>query len=144
MSGWQWLGWNLVIFFAGMQGISQDINEAAIIDGASHTRIFFNITLPILKPIVLFTLVQATIGTFQLFTEPFMLRNGSAANGGPGYSGLTLMVYILQQAPQNLNFGYAAAMANVLCVMIIIVSLFITGIMGEKDEPKYRKRAEAV
>jgi len=141
MSGWQWLGWNLVIYFAGMRAISQDINEAAIIDGASHLRIFFNITLPILKPIILFSLINSTIGTVQLFTEPFMLTNAYSLDGGPGKQGLTVMMFILNQAPYgNNNYGYASAVANVLCILIIAVSLALTGILGEKDEPKLEKR----
>jgi ABC-type sugar transport system permease subunit len=123
-----------------MRGISQDINESAIIDGASHPRIFFNITLPIIKPIVLFSLINSTIGTVQLFTEPFMLTNANQLDGGPGKQGLTVMMFILNQAPYgNNNYGYASAVANVLCIMIIAVSLILTGLLGEKDETKRRK-----
>jgi len=141
MSGWQWLGWNLVIYFAGMRAISQDINDSAVIDGASHPRIFFNITLPILKPIILFSLINSTIGTFQLFTEPFMLTNAYSLDGGPGKQGLTVMMFILNQAPYgNNNYGYASAIANVLCIIIIAVSLTLTNLLGEKDEPKLGRR----
>lgn len=77
MFAWKWIGWNMVIYLAGMQGISNDIYEAAEIDGASHVRIVFNILIPLLKPIILFTLIQSTIGMFNLFTEPFILTNSS-------------------------------------------------------------------
>ena len=121
MFSWKWIGWNMVIYLAGMQGISQDIYEAATIDGASHPNIFFRITLPLLKPIVLFTVIQSTIGTINLFTEPFMLVG---IKGGTGNQGLTAMMYLLDRAPYGNNlYGYASAIAYVLCSIIIFVSI---------------------
>ena len=73
MFAWKWVGWNMVIYLAGMQGISGDIYEAAKIDGASDTRVMFSIVIPLLKPIIVFTIVQSSIGMFNLFTEPFIL-----------------------------------------------------------------------
>lgn len=111
MFAWKWIGWNMVIYLAGMQGISNDIYEAAEIDGASHVRIVFNILIPLLKPIILFTLIQSTIGMFNLFTEPFILTN-SSWSGGTNNGGLTLMMYLLNKAPQGGNaYGYASAVA---------------------------------
>lgn len=98
MFSWKWIGWNMVIYLAGMQGISNDIYEAARIDGASHSKLVFKIVIPLLKPIILFTLIQSSIGMFNLFTEPFMLT-GSNWNGGPNNGGLTLMMYLLNKAP---------------------------------------------
>lgn len=77
MFAWKWVGWNMVIYLAGMQGISGDIYEAAKIDGASDTRVMFSIVIPLLKPIIVFTIVQSSIGMFNLFTEPFILTNSS-------------------------------------------------------------------
>lgn len=119
---WRWIGWNMVIYIAGMQGISNDIYEAATIDGATHTQVFFRITIPLLKPIILFTLIQSTIGTINLFTEPFLLT-GSLL-GGAGNQGLTVMMYLLRMAPYGDNFyGYASAVAYVLTTIIILVSV---------------------
>ena len=136
MFSWQWIGWNIVIYLAGMQGISHDVIESAIVDGASHVRIFLNITLPLLKPIILFTLIQNTIGTINLFTEPYMLTGAGRMDGGANYQGLTAMMWLLNQAPYGTNnYGLASACANILCLIIIIISVFLTNLMGEKEDP---------
>jgi len=133
MFAWKWIGWNMVIYLAGMQGISLDIFESAIVDGASHVRIFFRITLPILKPIILFTIIQDVIGSMNLFTEPFMLTQ--AIDGGRANQGLTAMMFLLSKAPYGNNlYGYASACANILCIIIILISAFSMNVMGERDE----------
>ncbi len=129
MFAWKWIGWNMVIYLAGMQGISNDIYEAARIDGASHSRIVFSIVMPLLKPIILFTLIQSTIGMFNLFTEPFVLTGG--LGGGTNNGGLTLMMYLFSKAPQGGNaYGYASAIAYVITVMIVIISVLLNKTMG--------------
>jgi ABC-type sugar transport system permease subunit len=131
---WKWIGWNVVMYLAGMQGISTDIYEAATIDGAGHFRIFTRITIPLLKPIILFTLIQHSIGTLSIFTEPFILTNSNWA-GGPNNGGLTLMIYLLNKAPQGgVLFGYASACAYVITVLIILYSFVITKLMADKDQ----------
>jgi ABC-type sugar transport system permease subunit len=130
MFSWKWIGWNMIIYLAGMQGISSDIYEAAIIDGAGHGRIFVSITIPLLRPIILFTLIQSTIGMFSLYTEPFVLVG---SGGGANNSGLTLLMYLLNKAPQGgVLFGYASACAYVITIMIIIISAIITRLMKER------------
>lgn len=139
---WKWVGWNMVIYLAGMQGISNDIYEAAEIDGANHVQIVFRILIPLLKPIILFTMIQSTIGMFNLFTEPFMLT-GSNLNGGTNNGGLTLMMYLYSKAPQGgTAYGYASAVAYVITVMIVIVSVCLNRIMADKDpeEKEIRRR----
>lgn len=132
MFAWKWIGWNMVIYLAGMQGISNDIYEAARIDGASHKRIMFNISIPLLKPIILFTIVQSSIGMFNLFTEPFILTN-SNWNGGQNNGGLTLMMYLLNKAPQGGNaYGYASACAYVITMMIIFITIIVNKLTSEK------------
>jgi ABC-type sugar transport system permease subunit len=131
MFAWKWIGWNMVIYLAGMQGISEDIYEAAIIDGAGHVRIFVSITMPLLKPIILFTLIQSTIGMFGLYAEPMVLVG---SGGGVNNGGLTLMMYLLGKAPQGgVLFGYAAACAYVITIMIIIISIIISRLMGDRE-----------
>ena len=133
MFAWKWVGWNMVIYLAGMQGISNDIYEAAAIDGANHTQIVFRILIPLLKPIILFTLIQSTIGMFNLFTEPFVLT-GSSWTGGTNNGGLTLMIYLLNKAPQGGTlYGYASAVAYVITIMIVIISVFLNMVMADKD-----------
>lgn len=133
MFSWKWIGWNMVIYLAGMQGISGDIYEAATIDGAGHVKIFFRITVPLLKPIILFTVIQSCIGMFNLFTEPLVLTSPSWT-GGPNNGGLTLMMYLLNKAPQGGNaYGYASACAYVITIMIIVLSVIITHLLGERE-----------
>ncbi len=140
MFAWKWIGWNMVIYLAGMQGISNDIYEAARIDGASHFRVFFNISVPLLKPIIVFTVIQSSIGMFNLFTEPFILTN-SSWTGGQNNGGLTLMMYLLNKAPQGgTAYGYASAVAYVITMIIILISVGVYKITGEKENVKRRER----
>ena len=136
MFSWQWMGWNMVIYLAGMQAINHDIIEAAIVDGASHVGIFSRITLPILKPIILFTIIQSTIGTINLFTEPFMLTGGTRMDGGAANQGLTAMMFLLNQAPfGSNNYGFASACSVVLCAIAIIMSIIFMNALKERNEP---------
>lgn len=133
MFSWKWIGWNMVIYLAGMQGISNDIYEAASIDGATHVDVVFKILIPLLKPIILFTLIQSTIGMFNLFTEPFVLT-GNSWTGGTNNGALTLMIYLLNKAPQGGNlYGYASAVAYVITLMIILISTCLNKVTEEKD-----------
>jgi len=144
MFSWQWIGWNMVIYLAGMQAISKDIYEAAEIDGANHTQVFFRITVPLLKPIILFTLIQSTIGTLNLFTEPYILTGGASLLGGTDNQAMTAMMYLLNKAPYGNNlYGYASAVAYVISAIIIIVSLINMKVF-DRDEtaasPARRKK----
>lgn len=135
MFAWKWIGWNMVIYLAGMQGINNDIYEAAAIDGASHVDIVFRVMIPLLKPIILFTLIQSTIGMFNLFTEPFVLT-GSSWTGGTNNGALTLMIYLLNKAPQGGTlYGYASAVAYVITIMIIVISTLLNRVTEDR-EPK--------
>ena len=139
MFAWKWIGWNMVIYLAGMQGISNDIYEAARIDGATHSRMVLQDRDPLLKPIILFTLIQSSIGMFNLFTEPFILTN-SSWTGGINNGGLTLMMYLLNKAPQGGNlYGYASSVAYVITVMIVLISLVLNRVMSDR-EPKARRK----
>lgn len=139
MFAWKWIGWNMVIYLAGMQGISNDIYEAARIDGASNSKIVFSIVIPLLKPIILFTLIQSSIGMFNLFTEPFVLV-GNNWGGGTNNGGLTLMMYLLNKAPQGgTAYGYASAIAYVITVMVIVISVVLNKVMADNDTPRKRR-----
>ena len=142
MFAWKWIGWNMVIYLAGMQGISNDIYEAAEIDGATHVDVIFRIMIPLLKPIILFTLIQSTIGMFNLFTEPFVLT-GSSWTGGTNNGGLTLMIYLLNKAPQGGTlYGYASAVAYVITIMIILISTVLNRVTEDR-EPRPGKAVKA-
>ena len=144
MFSWQWIGWNMVIYLAGMQAISHDIYEAAEIDGANHTHVFFRITVPLLKPIILFTVIQSTIGTLGLFTEPYVLTGGNSLLGGTDNQGMTVMMYLLNKAPYGNNlYGFASAVAYVVCAIIIVISLLNMKLFDRDDTasaPARRKR----
>lgn len=137
MFAWKWIGWNMVIYLAGMQGISNDIYEAAEIDGANQVQVLFKICIPLLKPIIIFTIIQSTIGMFNLFTEPFILT-GQNWQGGLNNGGLTLMTYLLSKAPQGGNlYGYASAVAYIITVMIVIISVCVNKGTEDKKDPDY-------
>lgn len=137
MFAWKWIGWNMVIYLAGMQGVSSDIYEAAEIDGANQPQVLFRICIPLLKPIIIFTLIQSTIGMFNLFTEPFILT-GQNWQGGVNNGGLTLMMYLLNKAPQGGNlYGYASAVAYIITLMIVIISISVNKATTDKNDPDY-------
>lgn len=133
MFAWKWIGWNMVIYLSGMQAINRDIYEAAMIDGANHLQTIIKITIPLLKPIIVFTLVQSSIGMFNLFTEPFIVT-GSSWTGGINNGGLTLMMYLLGKAPQGgTSYGYASAVAYVITILIVAFSTVIRKVSHEDN-----------
>ncbi len=116
---WRWVGYNAIIILSGLQSIPGDIYEAALLDGASKIKQFFFITLPLLKPVVIFCIVLSIIGSLQLFTEPFLITN----RGGPGGATETLGIFIYRQGFAAFNFGYASAIAYTLTIMAVSFSL---------------------
>lgn len=110
----------MVIYLAAMQDIPQNLYEAATIDGANSWDKFVYITLPFLKPITFFIVVMGIIGTFQLFDQSYIFSRGS---GGPNNSTLTIVLLIYQYAFKNLDMGYAAALALMLALVIMLVTL---------------------
>lgn len=116
---WRWVGYNMVIFLAALQGIPEDIYEAATIDGASKLRSFFSITLPNLKPVILFSTILSTINVLQLFVEPYALTN----KGAPANSTMTFGLYIYKNAFSYFDFGYASALAYVVVILVAILSI---------------------
>lgn len=123
---WRWTGYNAIIILAGLQNIPGELYEAAKIDGANPWQQFRGITLPMLRPILLFALVLSVIGTLQLFTEPFLITGG-----GPGNATLTLGVYLYQQGFRSFNFGYASAIGYAIALLAIIFSVVQLRIFGQ-------------
>ncbi len=119
MSLWG-LGRSMVIYLASLQGIPQHLYEAAAIDGANTWQAFWKITLPMLTPTVFFNLVLSVISTFQTFTSAFV-----ATDGGPLDSTLFYVLYLFRQAFQFFNMGYASALAWVLFLIILVLTLLI-------------------
>lgn len=119
---WRWTGYNALIYLAGMQTISYDLYESAAIDGASKWQQFRHITLPGLRPTILFTIVVSTIGATQLFGEP-LLFGGGVPNGGSTNQYQTLGLFMYQQGWQYGALGRAAAIAWVTFVLIVVLVL---------------------
>lgn len=124
MVNWRWTGYNALIFLAAMQVIPRDLYESATIDGAGAWQRFQFVTLPMLRPTVIFVVIVSTIGSLQLFTEPRLFEGGpTSGNGGPERQYQTVVMLLFQEAFKNLKFGYAAAMAWGLFVIILIIAL---------------------
>lgn len=123
MVDWRWIGYNTLIYLASMQAVPRDLYEAASIDGAGSVRQFISITVPMIRPAVIFTVILSTVGSLQLFTEPLMFDSQPAsANGGSLGQFQTIGVLIYKVGWKNLNLGYAAAMSWVLFLIIVIVA----------------------
>ncbi|MCP2245866.1 carbohydrate ABC transporter permease [Lentzea aerocolonigenes] len=122
MVNWRWTGYNALIVLAAMQAIPRDIYEAAVVDGASALRRFFSITLPLLKPTLIFVIVTSTIGGLQIFTEPKLFEPSGGSGGGAEHQYQTVVLYLYQSAFQGLDLGYASAIAWVLFLIIISVA----------------------
>jgi len=119
---WRWTGYNAIIYLAGLQSIPNDLYEAARIDGANRRQMLLSITLPLLKPFIVFTVLISTIGSLQLFTEPFILL-GQGGTGSTREEGLTMVIYMYSEAFRNGFFGTAAATAVLLFLITIVFSI---------------------
>lgn len=120
---WRWSGLLAVYFLAGLQSIPEELYEAAAIDGANGRQRFFNVTLPSLRPVILFVSVIVMIGSMQIFDDPQILF-GASTPGGPGNAGLSIVQYLYTRGIRDLLFGYASAVGMFLFVVIFILSLF--------------------
>ncbi|MGY0006051.1 carbohydrate ABC transporter permease [Micromonospora sp. I033] len=123
MVDWRWTGYNALIYLGAMQAIPKDLYESASLDGASTWRQFWSITVPLIRPTILFTIIISTIGGFQIFTEPLMYGNG-LIRGGVDHQFQTLAMYIYEKTfTGNAEYGYGSAMSWLLFLMIIIFAL---------------------
>ncbi|GAA3408072.1 carbohydrate ABC transporter permease [Paenibacillus hodogayensis] len=111
------LGASLVVFSAALNGIPRDLYESASLDGATPTQTFMQITLPMLKPSVLYVVVTSTIGAFQVFAIILLMTGG-----GPAYKTTTILMLIYREAFVNMNFGLANAMGILLCLLICLIA----------------------
>jgi ABC-type sugar transport system permease subunit len=130
MSVWKTFGWNIVIFLAGLQGIPQQLYEAASIDGASKFRTFIHITLPLLRPTILLAVVTSTISASQVFDQVYVMTGG-----GPGYSTMTLGQMVYTAGFQNYEMGYASAVSVILLLISLVLTLVQFKFLGQ--EVKY-------
>ncbi|WP_233134777.1 carbohydrate ABC transporter permease [Terribacillus sp. 7520-G] len=125
---WRWTGYNMIFYLSALQNVDRSIYEAAKIDGASAIQQFFKITIPMLKPIILFTSITSTIGTLQLFDE---VMNITA--GGPGNATMTISQYIYNLSfKYTPDFGYAATVSYAIVILIVIFSIIQFKAAGDK------------
>lgn len=124
---WRVVGFYTVILYAGLQAIPRDVYEAAVLDGANGRQQFWNITLPLLRPVTLFVCVAASIAAWELFAEPYILTGG-----GPARSTLTAIIYVYRTAFENFELGVGAAAATCLAAAIIATTLILSWLMKER------------
>jgi len=117
MSVWSSLGSLMVYWLAGLQGVPQELYEAAQIDGAGAWQRFAKVTLPFLTPVAFFLIIMGIIGSFQVFTATYIMTNG-----GPGNATLTIALYIYQRAFTGYEMGYAAALAYLLFAILSLIT----------------------
>lgn len=121
MVDWRWIGYNTLIYLAAMQAVPRDLYEAASIDGASQCRQFTRLTVPLIRPTILFTVVLSTIGGMQLFTEPLLFDNNTSnATGGSTSQFQTVALMVYKVGWKDLNLGYAAALSWAIFLIIIL------------------------
>jgi multiple sugar transport system permease protein len=124
---WKGVGWNMVIFLAGLQSIPAELYEAARVDGANRWVLFRSITLPLLRPTVTFAVVILTMGGFGSFIPMYVLTGG-----GPLHSTETLLTYAFTNAFSSFDFGYAAAITYIFAVIVLLLALIQIRLVSKK------------
>lgn len=124
---WRWAGINIIYFLSGLTAIPHELYEAAEIDGATGLRRFWHITLPLLKPVIVFVTIISTIGGYQLFTEVYVLW---PQGGTPGNAGLTLALALYRAAFRSFDLGYAGVLGVVMGLIIMVVSVIQFKLFG--------------
>jgi ABC-type sugar transport system permease subunit len=119
-SFWMWFGYSMLIFMAGMKNIPEELYEAATVDGATKMQAFFSITIPLLRPTILFSFITSLIGGMQSFDIPYALSKGA---GTPNNSTMTMVMYLYRTAFVNNNYGYGAAVGYALFVIILVFAI---------------------
>jgi multiple sugar transport system permease protein len=119
MSIWG-VGGAMIIYLAGLQGIPQHLYEAAELDGGGTLAKFWNVTIPMVSPVIFFNLILSIIGSFQTFTTAYVMTDGGPANGSLFYA-----LYLYRNAFQFFNMGYASALAWLLLVIVLLLSLAV-------------------
>jgi len=125
MSLWG-VGGGMIIYLSGLQSIPTTLYEAAQLDGANSWQQFFHVTVPLMTPVILYNLVIGIIGTFQYFTEVYVLTSGLTGGiGGPAKSTLFYNIYLYSNAFRYMNMGYASALAWILFIIVLLLTLLV-------------------
>ena len=120
MASWRWTGVNILYFLAGLQAIPNDYYEAASLDGASAWQKFWHVTVPQMKPTIVFVITISVYGGLAMFLESFMLWNG---NNSPQSIGLTIVGYLYRQGIEKNDLGYASAVGVVLLIIVLAINI---------------------
>lgn len=115
---WQFTGLNSLYFLAGLQNIPNELNEAAAIDGANWWTVLTRITIPLLRPVILFVVITAVNGSYQIFTQPYLLTNG-----GPSDQSLSMVMYLYNTGFSYFNLGYASSIGYTLVLIVVILAM---------------------
>jgi len=126
-----WFGNTTILLMAGIMGIDQNLFDAAQIDGASSVQVFFRVTLPLLMPILIYTIITAMIGGLQMFDVPQILTNGG---GTPNRTSMTLIMYLNNYLKTSKNYGMAGAISVIIFIITGILSLFVYRSLTKKDD----------
>jgi multiple sugar transport system permease protein len=126
---WWGFGFPMLIFLAGLQNIPDTLYEAARIDGAGSRQVFWFISLPLLRPTILFVTVTQFIAQLQVFGQPYIMTNG----GGPGEASYTVIIYLFNTAWRYLHAGYGSAIAVSLAIIMIVITLLQFRFLGQRD-----------
>ncbi|MEV6751949.1 sugar ABC transporter permease [Streptomyces sp. NPDC051214] len=119
---WRWTGYNALIYLAAMQAVPHDLYESASLDGASRWQQFRHVTIPMLRPTILFTVVVSTIGATQLFGEPLLFGGTAGSKGGADHQFQTLGLYLYDQGWINGHLGRASAVAWLMLVILLLIA----------------------
>lgn len=126
---WAWVGYNMVLMLAGLQTIPNEVKEAARVDGANTVQVFFLIIIPLMRPVLLFSTVMSTIGTFNLFAEVDTLTQG-----GPQFATITPIIKIYGNAFSQFQLGYASAMSYTYFVIVFVLALIQMRTIGRNPD----------
>lgn len=137
MSAWQGVGYQMIIFLGGLQGISPALYEAAEMDHATGWQKFKDITLPELKPLCIFVFITITIGAFRMLVQPMVMTGG-----GPSHSTYTMVYDIYETGTVNWEIGLASTMAIVFAIFVMILTVIQTIATRDKEEDNVNKKAE--
>jgi len=127
---WRFTGYNAIIYLAGLQSIPTELYDAAKVDGANTWQIFSTITVPMLRPVILFTVITSTVGGLSLFTEPQILLGNA---GGTDEAGMTIVLYQYNQAFTQFDFGYGSAIAWALFILASVFAIINWRLVRERD-----------
>ena len=134
IGAWMWFGNSFIMLMAGVQGIPKDYFEAASIDGAGRWKIFSKITIPLIRPILLYVGITSLIGGLQMFDLPFLISGGTAGNPSGSLQTVIMYLYKFGFEVGTHQVGYAAAIAYTLFAIILIVSMIQFRVMREKED----------